>query len=276
MGGQGAESKKTGRRHTPPKGRELQKVIARLREGDPDEILTTSQCADLTGFSQQSFFNWINRKHNKLKATKPGREWQVKRGDVTEFLERRNFREAGDSAVSTALEEAGGDAVTRLLLLRPAQLQGESGADVHTRKPFEVVDTKAAAYQAFEYLIIVAEMALNWRRAYMTMLAAGDDDEWAKHCELVLVRAQQSLLSVSAGVSNRLLVALYELLYEAVKPDGVEIADLREATSSLFELTKERRAVMNVGIHHAFLSNPDYATLRELFDAMFSRVEPKN
>ena len=148
---------------------DIARLISKLRQGDPEEVLTTSQCSRLTGFSQQSFFNWLNRTHNPLKGTKPGREWQIRRGDLADFLERHYFRadDAGDEPGAAARDE--GHAGARLVLLRP---RGAPSANVRTVRPLESVDTREAAYQALEYLVITAEMALAWRRAVLTAGAA--------------------------------------------------------------------------------------------------------
>src|SRR5437762_12064003 len=78
-------------------GKGAQVILAELRGRDPDEILTTPRIIEITGVSQQTVLNWISRKQNPLKATKPGREWHVLVRDLIAFVGGKSYRE-GDRA----------------------------------------------------------------------------------------------------------------------------------------------------------------------------------
>ncbi len=66
--------------------------------GEADSVdkpyLKVKDAAELLGLSEDTIRNWINRKQNKLPATKAGRDWLIKRTDLDAFLEsQKNVKE---------------------------------------------------------------------------------------------------------------------------------------------------------------------------------------
>src|SRR5205085_1029410 len=172
------------------------------------------QMVELTGFTRQSFYNWIKRTVKPLKATKPGREHQVKVGDLYEFLLKREYRE-GDAGVQHDDEREATTVmlhparVSRLqpapkrahLQLAPPRTEAPPRTDAHP------IDTRAAAFTTIERLIILSRMVMRWRRAILTAQAAelSEDGEWIELCEKEAISAQESLFDVGSWTSGALL-----------------------------------------------------------------------
>lgn len=275
MSKQSATKKRSQANDAPPEKPELQKVLDDLSGRDPEEILTTGQMVELTGFTRQSFYNWIKRTVKPLKATKPGREHQVRVGDLYEFLVKREFREgdAGDlredeRTTSTAMLHPA--RASRLNTPKRAHLQlAPPQTETAPRAAARPIDTRAEAFTAIERLIILARMVMRWRRAILTAQAAevSNDLEWLEQCEAEAVSAQESLFDVGSWASGALLESIYKALYAAVFP--TEVLKVINSEAAIESSLDEGWAIT---VDDEFLAKPDFEAFHQMFVDAFKNA----
>jgi hypothetical protein len=215
--GEGAASNQKGQRET-------HEILADLRGRDPEEILTTLQVVEITGVTQQTVFNWIKRKESPLVASKPGREWRIRVGDLIDFLSRKALRD-GDRAeaevVTTATTVAErGQAIAAAhaptIFLRFDDAPAATGA---TESEAGSSNTLQNAFDTAARLLDLAGLGQRWRRAVLTLAAATEsgDVDWQRECRESVERLQTDLLRASGLITERMLTLFRYAADEAIE-----------------------------------------------------------
>jgi excisionase family DNA binding protein len=173
---------------------------------DCAELLTPDEAAAEAGKSRQTIYNWINNKKNPLKASKPGREWRIRRGDLIEYM-----LQLAEAAQAEEERATGADVHT------PQQQQPQPEATKRivvtgrfNIKPVPPPSREVDASADFELLIQVGEIALKIRRYTYAALAARkvNDLEWAERLEEIVIYHENELMETIAPMTGATIAEL--------------------------------------------------------------------
>ena len=236
-------------------------ILEALEGRDPREILTAIQVAEIAGVTQQTVFNWIKRQQNKLVATKPGREWQIKVSDLRDFIKSRSFREGEVSAegadVRTQTDTSSAPRTSPISLrLLPTAMQ-DGDATTPEGAASNALPTPA---EVLARLLDLAAISLQWRRAALTHETAvrGGGEDWQAESAADLKRLEDDLLRACGMISDRGL-SLFRFAAEDVieglggRADEAEVELSSEVKAKTFACRDVRG---------------DVGTVRRIFDAL--------
>lgn len=264
--------KKYRKRQNPADKPELRSVLERLKACDPEEVLTIPQAVELTGFTTQSFYNWIKSKRRALRAVRPGREWLMKVGDLYEYLSNRNLHDEDEAAENAPERQRG------ILAVHPGRNLKPSASPTAARPNLQLAprvsqaseeavgfSSREEAFQLVALLILQSDLVIRWRRSYLTLAAAraGEDQEWTGECERDLRESEEMLLHASKWSSKALVNSLYNSLSATALPS----ASLRmiERDAPIETLLPELK------LDHEQLDAITEREITELFESAFSR-----
>lgn len=166
---------------------------------DPDDLLTPDEAAAEARTSRQTIYNWINSKTHPLRASKPGREWRIRRGDL--IARMRNL--GSDVADGERSPHQGANVRTPP---PPPPDETPGAATVVTGRfvtlkavptPAPTLDTSAA----FERLLFMADLVLHLRRySYAAIAAANNNDlEWAAELQRIITHDETHLMTLAGS-----------------------------------------------------------------------------